>query len=64
VPRACENNHGKVAENTKKKGLERNDGFSTLCKINSILRGNGAALGEEELAMDNNDVTLFKCAPF
>jgi hypothetical protein len=57
---------GKVAENVKnkfKKVLERNYGFSVMCKINGILGGNGAALGEEDPELDSNDVTLFKYAP-
>jgi hypothetical protein len=42
--------------------LERDDGFSTTCKINGIVGGNGAALGEEAPALDSNDMTLFKHA--
>jgi hypothetical protein len=34
-----------------------------MCKINGILGGNGAILGEEDPALDSNDVTLFKYAP-
>ena len=34
-----------------------------MCKINGILGGNGATLGEEDPALDSNDVTLFKYAP-
>jgi hypothetical protein len=37
--------------------------FSVTCKINYILRGNGATLGEEDPALDSKDVTLFKYAP-
>jgi hypothetical protein len=36
--------------------------FSAICKINGILDGNGATLGEEDPALDSNDVTLFKYA--
>jgi hypothetical protein len=35
-----------------------------MCKINGILGGNGATLGEEDPALDSNDVTLFKYAPW
>jgi hypothetical protein len=58
--------HGKVAENVRKEFknvLKWNDGFSTMCKINGILSGNGATPGEENTALDSNDVTLFKYAP-
>jgi hypothetical protein len=34
-----------------------------MCKINGILGGNGAIQGEEDPALDSNDVTLFKYAP-
>jgi hypothetical protein len=60
--RALKQARGKVAEIVKnkfKKVLERNYGFS-MCKINGILGGNGATLGEEDPAMDSNDVKLFK----
>jgi hypothetical protein len=63
---ALEQAHGKVAENVKnrfKKVLERNYGFSIICKINGILCGNGATLGEEDPALDSNYVTLFKYTP-
>jgi hypothetical protein len=43
--------------------LKRNYGFSVICKVNDILGGNGATLGEEDTALDSNDVTLFKYAP-
>jgi hypothetical protein len=62
----CRQARGKVAENVKnkfKKVLERNYGFSIICKINGILGGNGAAQGEEDPPLDSNDVTLFKYAP-
>jgi hypothetical protein len=63
--RAVEQARGKVAENVKnkfKKALERIYGFSIICKINGILCGNGATQGEEDPALDNNNVTLFKYA--
>jgi hypothetical protein len=34
-----------------------------MCKINGILGGNGTTLGEEDPALDSNDVTLFTYAP-
>jgi hypothetical protein len=64
--RAVEQARGKVAENVKnkfKKVLERNYGFSVICKINGILGGNGATLHEEDPELDSNDMTLFKYAP-
>jgi hypothetical protein len=39
--------------------LERNGGFSAMCKANGILEGNGATAGEEDLALENSDVTPF-----
>ena len=63
---AVEQARGKVAENVKKqfkKVLERSYGFSVICKIIDILGGNGATQGEEDPALDSNDVTLFKYAP-
>jgi hypothetical protein len=65
VEQACD----KVAENVKKKKnkfkkvQERNYGFSLISKINYILGGNFETLGEEDPALDRNDVTLFKYAP-
>jgi hypothetical protein len=44
--------------------LERNDRLSIMYKINGILGENGAMEGEEDTAMDNNDMTLLKYAPF
>jgi hypothetical protein len=64
--RAVEQSRDKVAENVKnkfKKVLERNCGFSVICKINGILCENGATLCEEDPALDSKDVTLFKYAP-
>jgi hypothetical protein len=58
--RAVEQARGKVAENVKnqlKKVLERNYGFSIMCKINGILGANGATQGEEDPALDSKDVT-------
>jgi hypothetical protein len=43
--------------------VDRNYGFSIMCKINGILGVNDETLGEEDPALDSNDVTLFKCAP-
>jgi hypothetical protein len=43
--------------------LEQNDRFSAMCKINVILGGNGATLGEEDPTPNSSDVTLFKYAP-
>jgi hypothetical protein len=43
--------------------LEPNYGFSIIYKIKGIFGGNGATLGEEDPALDSNDVTLFKYAP-
>jgi hypothetical protein len=43
--------------------LELSDGFSTMCKINDFLGGNGATLGEEDPALDSDNVTLFKYTP-
>jgi hypothetical protein len=40
--------------------LERNYGFSVICKINGILGVNGATLGEEDPALDSKEVALFK----
>jgi len=34
-----------------------------MCKINVILGGNGATLGEEDPVLDISDVTVFKYAP-
>jgi hypothetical protein len=63
--RAVEQACGKVAENVKhkfKKVLERNYRFSIICIINGIPGGNGATQGEEDPALDSNDVTLLKYA--
>jgi hypothetical protein len=42
--------------------LERNYGFSIICKINGIHGEHGATQGEEDPVLDSNDVTLFKYA--
>jgi hypothetical protein len=58
--RAVEQARGKVAENVKnkfKKALERNYGFSIICKMDGIHGVNGATLGEEDPALDSNDMT-------
>jgi hypothetical protein len=38
--------------------LERDDGFTTTCKINDVVGGKDATLGEEAHALDS-DMTLF-----
>jgi hypothetical protein len=43
--------------------LERNPGYSTLCKVSDILCGNEAELGRNEQELSANDLTLFKCSP-
>jgi hypothetical protein len=43
--------------------LERNPGYSTLCKVSDILCGNGAELGGNEQELSANDLTLFKYSP-
>jgi hypothetical protein len=43
--------------------LERNPGYSTLCKVSDILRGNEAELGGNEQELSTNDMTLFKYSP-
>jgi len=57
---------GEVANkvNTKLQSvLERNPGYSTLCKISDILCGNEAELGRNEQELSANDLTLFKYSP-
>jgi len=39
--------------------LERDDGFTTTCKIIGIVGGKCATLGEEAHALGSNDMTLF-----
>jgi hypothetical protein len=34
-----------------------------MCKINGIFGGNGATPGEEDPALDSNNVILFKYTP-
>jgi hypothetical protein len=43
--------------------LERNRGYSTLCKISDFLCGNEAELGGNEQELSANDLTLFKYTP-
>jgi hypothetical protein len=43
--------------------LERNPGYSTLCKVADILCGNEAELGGNEQELSANDLTLFKYSP-
>ena len=38
--------------------LERNPGYSTLCKVSDILCGNEAELGGKEQGLSANDLTL------
>jgi hypothetical protein len=40
--------------------LERNPGYSTLCKVSNILHGNEAELDGNEQGLSANDLTLFK----
>jgi hypothetical protein len=40
--------------------LERNPGYSTLCKFSDILCGNEAELGGNGQRLSANDLTLFK----
>ena len=44
--------------------LERNPGYSTLCKVSGILCGNEAELGGNEQGLSANELTLFKYSPF
>jgi hypothetical protein len=43
--------------------LERNPGYSTLCKVSDILWGNEAELDGNERELSANDLTVFKYAP-
>jgi hypothetical protein len=43
--------------------LERNPGYSTLCKVSDILCVNEADLGGNEQELSANDLTLFKYSP-
>jgi hypothetical protein len=50
--------------NTKlQSALERNPGYSILCKVSDILCGNEAELGRNEQELSANDLTLFKYSP-
>ena len=54
---------GKVANKVNAKlqsVLERNPGYSTLCKVYDILCGNETELGWGEQELSANDLTLFK----
>jgi len=54
---------GEVSNKVKAKlqsVLERNPGYSTLCKFPDILRGNEAELGGNGQELSANDLTLFK----
>ena len=57
---------GEVSNKVKAKlqsVLERNPGYSTLCKFPDILRGNEAELGGNGQELSANDLTLFKYSP-
>jgi hypothetical protein len=43
--------------------LERNPGYSTLCKVSDILCGNEAELGGNEQELSANDLTVFEYLP-
>jgi len=43
--------------------LERNPGYSTLCKVSDILCGNEAELGGNEQELSANELALFKFSP-
>ena len=53
--------YGEVANNVNAKlqsVLERNPGYSTLCKVSDILCGNEAELDGNEQGLSANDLTL------
>ena len=57
---------GKVANKVNAKlqsVLERNPGYSTLCKVSDILYGNEAELSRNEQGLSANDLTLVKYSP-
>jgi hypothetical protein len=57
---------GVVANKVKAKlpsVLERNPGYSTLCKVSDILCGNEAELGGNEQELSASDLTLLKYSP-
>jgi hypothetical protein len=43
--------------------LERNPGYSTLCRVSDILCGNEAELGRNEQELSANNLALFKFSP-
>jgi hypothetical protein len=43
--------------------LERNPGYSTLCKVSDILCGHEAELGGNEQELYSNDLSFFKYSP-
>jgi hypothetical protein len=43
--------------------LERNPGYSALCRVSDILCGNEAELGGNEQELSANDLALFKYSP-
>jgi hypothetical protein len=49
-------------KNKFKKVLEQVDGFTTTYKINGIFVGQGESVGEEALALESNNMALFKYA--
>jgi hypothetical protein len=54
---------GEVANKVKAKlqsVLERNPGYSALCKVSDILCGNEAEFGGNKQELSANDLTLFK----
>ena len=57
---------GKVANKVNAKlqsVLERNPGYSTLCKVSDILCGNEAELGRNKQGLSANNLTLFEYSP-
>jgi hypothetical protein len=43
--------------------LHRNEGYSTICKINNNLSGKQATFKEDDPELSSNDFTFFKYAP-
>jgi hypothetical protein len=43
--------------------LERNGGYSTLCKVSDILCGNEAEMGGNKQKLSANDLTILKYSP-
>jgi hypothetical protein len=52
-----------VKISAKLRVLQRNLGYSTLCKISDILCGKEVELDNSELELDASDLTCFKYAP-